>query len=419
MQRQYLRFFLPLALTSLIQSAGFQIRTAILARYPDPAYHLATFGFALSVFLLPWSLNNFVPQMNNVFARSPRGRTVTRNTVLCLNLLGMFALLGLSLLPVGARLLHLAYGIEGAVLADVRRYIHWFAPGLPLSGHLQLREGLLIQARRPSALTAIQLSTAPINITYLILAFQLGATAFQAMVGVHYADYAVRLLITEHLYRRHYRNPTELAHQRLSYQEALQFLIPAAASGAILNFSRPVLLACLGRTAHPLVAVASLRVAYDMLTTVQGISNQFRHLFATYGLGDIAGKRRFMFRVAYSLSGALILASWLPPLSLQLFGTLLGLSGEVFELTISVSRILSLSPLVLMVRNFFHAQLIARAATRGMAAAAFLRLLVLSIGTPTLLYLGALTSERAAMVLVLGFAIEAAVSGWALQQTAT
>ena len=415
-QRQYLMFFLPLALMSALQSTTFQVRNAILARYEDPARELATLGFALSTFLLLWAFNNFIPQMSNVLARSKRALVVTRNTTWALNGLATVFLGLLALTRPGGLLLQVVFDIHGAVLADVQLYLLLLSPTMLTSGHLQWREGLLVQARRTPLLTTTQLTNLLVSSGWLVGAFWLGASPTQAVIGSSYAATLLRVGLTEYLFSRYYQAPAVASHQSLTYRETLRFLLPAAASGAILNFSRPWLFACLGRTSDPLVAVASLRVAYDLLGAMQSISNQFRHLCATFGLDDIAGKRRFMVKVAAILCAALVLSTNVPALSDPIFRQAFGLTGPVLDMTVATARIVSIAPLLLIARNFFHTQLIARSATQGIALGSSARLVVLLVLAPSLLLLDRLNPQSAALILLVGFTTETTIAGWVLRR---
>ena len=76
MQRQYWKFYWPLALMGLVMLLGKQFENGVLASYDDPARMLATYAFACGVFFPFNALLVFVPQMVNVLARSQRGRRV-------------------------------------------------------------------------------------------------------------------------------------------------------------------------------------------------------------------------------------------------------------------------------------------------------------------------------------------------------
>lgn len=415
MQPAYLRFFLPLALTGVVHVAGTQFRNGVLARYPDPARQLSTYAYALSAFVLFWSVNNFVPQASNVFARSERGWRVTRNVVGTVNLMSAAALLALSLTAPGRSLIAWFFGIEDPVLAQVQRYVCLMAPLLPISGHLQLLEGLLVQRGRSDLVFRAQAISVATLIGGLLWAFLLGAAAMTAILLSHYAAALSRLGASLLYRRRHYRLPAPQAYQDLHYREVLRFLWPTTVTSLMFTVSRPILYACLSRTGDPLAAVAGMRIAYDVLAALQAIGNQFRHFFVTLGTDDMAGKRRFMMQVALLLTGLLGLVL-IPGPRAWVFTSVLGVRDAVFDQAVGATTIMLAGPAVLMTRNYFHGQLLAQAIPRGMAVGATLRAIVLATMCLVQLALGLLDARGAALSLLLGFAGEVLVSRWALRR---
>lgn len=415
MHNQYLRFFLPLAATSILFVSGNQARNAILARYPDPARHLSTYAYALSAFVLFWSANNFVPQMNNVFARSQRGRRVARNTVWLINLSASAVLLGIALTPVGSRLLSASFDIHGEVLQEVQFYVGVFAPLLPVSGQLRLLEGLLVQGGHNRVVTLTQFVEVSALLLTLWLAFKNRLNPMSAVLASHYAGSLARLVVAQSLCQRYYRLPDPPGHKDLSYAEVLRFLWPTALTSLMFTLSRPVLYACLGRTEQPLVAVAALRIAYDVLAALQQISNQFRHFFVNFGDDDLTGKRRFMLQVALVLTALLGLCV-LPGMRQLVFGKILGTRGEVYRQAVAATTMMLAGPLILMARNYFHGRLLAKAIPTGMAVGAVARALLLGVSGLILLKLGVLQAWGAAISLLLGFLAEVLVSRSALHR---
>lgn len=419
MQTHYLRFFLPLAATSVLFVIGNQARNGILARYPDPARHLSTYAYALSAFAIFWSANNFVPQLNNVFARSAQGHRVARNAVWLVNIGSTSVLLLLALTPLGTYVFGRVFHIKGALLQQVQFYVGIFAPLLPLAGQARLLEGLLVQSGCNRLVTLAQFIDACVLVTTLWVAFSRHVPPMAALLASHYAALLTSLGVLTLLYKRYYALPAEAAYTTLTYREVLRFLWPTIVTSLMFTLSRPVLYACLSRTEQPLIAVAALRISYDVLAAVQQVSNQFRHFFVSFGdQEDLPGKRNFMRAVAVALTLILGL-SVLPPIRDWVYGAALGLQGAILTQTVAATTVMLCGPALLTTRNYYHGRLLARTKPRGMAAGAILRVAVLCASGLILLKLGYLNTSFAAVSLLLGFMAEVLISRLALRRTLT
>ena len=413
-QRHYLRFFFPLALSSAIFVLGLQFRNAILARYPEAARELATFAYAFSTFVLLWSANNFVPQMANVYARSDHGYRLALRVVGGVNLCTAALLALIACTPVGDRLLTAAFTLDPSTLAAVQVYLYWLVPALPLSGLQLFYEGLLVQAQHTRLVTASTLLEALLSVATLVIAFGQGLPATWTLpLAIHVAGW-VRLAFVYAMVRRFYRPPARPEHEQLRAGEVLRFMVPTTTTSVMFTLSRPVVYSFLSRTEDPLIAVAAFRVAYDVLAALQNIGNQFRHFFVTFGLDGMKSKRRFMAKVCLALTSLLGLAVLPGPGRNLIFGAALGLDGEVYDRAVAGAIVLLPAPAALMLRNYYHGQLLALRAPSGMALAATLRVGALALICGGLLWFGLLSTEGAALALLSSFAMEAAASGRAL-----
>lgn len=415
MQAQYLRFFWPLALSSLIFALGNQLRNAALSRYPEPARELSTYAYAFSTWILLWAANNFVPQVANAYARSPRGTRVALTTVIALNVASATVLLTTTLSPLGSALLERAFGVHGRVAADVRLYILWLAPLLPASGYTQFLDGMLVQARHTRLVTLARLAQLVGMAGGLAGGMALGWGAIPTLVTAHYAASFGGVAVLRWAKARYYAPPLAPEHTQVTHLEVARFLLPTTVTSVMFSVTRPILYAALGRTADPLVGVAAMRIAYDMVASLQMVSNQFRHFFVTFGSrDDLAGKRRFMAIVALVLTGALA-ATLIPGPRELVFTTLLGVRGDVFGPAVAATTALIAVPAILMLRNYFHARLLEARAPNAMAFGSALR--VVSVGGTCLALLsaGVLSAPTAALALGSGFVCEVLVSGIGLR----
>ena len=166
-----------------------------------------------------------------------------------------------------------------------------------------------------------------------------------------------------------------------------------------------MLFAFVARAPDGVATIAALRVAFDFSHVFQQAANQFRHFFVTFGLDDLAAKRRFMILVCAAITG-IMLAVALTPLSDWLLGRLLGVHGLVLAHAVEALLVLCLMPAVIVVRNYYHGLLMVRRRTTGMAVGGALRVLAMAALAQTAYAVGGLDHTTAAAILLLGFATE-------------
>jgi hypothetical protein len=97
------------------------------------------------------------------------------------------------------------------------------------------------------------------------------------------------------------------------------------------------------------------------------------------------------------------------PLSNLIWRDLMRIPADVRAMAVDVILVLCLMPAVIIFRNYYHGWLMVERRTVGMAAGALLRVAGIYLAAQALLSLGWLNHVTAAAVLILGFAIEAAV----------
>lgn len=403
-QREYWAFYWPLAVTGAVTVIATQFQNGALARFPDAVTELAVFALAQSVFALFNAAINFTPQLATHFARTARARRHTLAYVLLLSAGGgaLVSLIGLT--PPGAALVGTAFGIDGYILARVLGYLTLLGPVLVLNGIRLFHVGLLVQARltgRVTWLNGIYLGTI---ITLLVAGFAAGVRPTWTLVGAQAGGALLHAIAATVLALRHHRVP-EGDEPPPDFARLTAFFLPVATTGVMFAVSRPILYAFVSRMPDGVVSIAALRVGFDFTFLFQQAANQFRHFFVSFGLDDLAGKRRFMRNVSLGISG-LMLAVALTPLGDLILRHGLGVTGPVLQHALDVILVLTVMPTVIIVRNYYHGILMVREQTGGMALGGLLRVLGIALLAALLAAFGALDHVTAAWTLLAGFAIE-------------
>ena len=408
-QARYWAFYWPLALTGAVTVLGTQIQNGVLARMEDAAAALAAYAVAQAVLSLFNAAQAFAPQLTTRFARGPEATARVRGFILgiSLALAGLVALLA----TFGQPLIIASFSLSPALQAQTFAFLLALAPLVWLNGLRFYLIGRLIQQERTGRVTVLN----GVHLTVLIvslaagLALHLGPVltlvGAQALAGLVHATLAIGAL----------RPGAEAAagseaesEELPSYQRLRAFFGPVVLTGIMFALSRPILYAAIGGTGDGILTIAALRIAFDFTFFFQQAANQFRHFFVTFGLDAMAEKRRFMIRVALGLTLAMALTAF-TPLGPLLIAEGIGAEAEVTRRALAALQVMTLLPLLIILRNLFHGILMVEERTGGMALGSILRVLTIAGLAQLLAPVGLLTPSTAAWTLLAGFATETAV----------
>ena len=375
----------------------------------DAAAALAAYAVAQAVLSLFNAAQAFAPQLTTRFARGPEATARVRGFILgiSLALAGLVALLA----TFGQPLIIASFSLSPALQAQTFAFLLALAPMVWLNGLRFYLVGRLIQQERTGRVTVLN----GVHLTVLIvslaagLALHLGPVltlvGAQALAGLVHATLAIGAL----------RPGAEAAagseaesEEVPSYQRLRAFFGPVVLTGIMFALSRPILYAAIGGTGDGILTIAALRIAFDFTFFFQQAANQFRHFFVTFGLDAMAEKRRFMIRVALGLTLAMALTAF-TPLGPLLIAEGIGAEAEVTCRALAALQVMTLLPLLIILRNLFHGILMVEERTGGMALGSVLRVLTIAGLAQLLAPVGLLTPSTAAWTLLAGFAMETAV----------
>lgn len=408
-QARYWAFYWPLALTGAVTVLGTQIQNGVLARMGDAAAALAAYAVAQAVLSLFNAAQAFAPQLTTRFARGPEATARVRGFILgiSLALAGLVALLA----TFGQPLIIASFSLSHALQAQTFAFLLALAPMVWLNGLRFYLVGRLIQQERTGRVTVLN----GVHLTVLIvslaagLALHLGPVltlvGAQALAGLVHATLAIGALRPGAEAAAGSEAESEAVP---SYQRLRAFFGPVVLTGIMFALSRPILYAAIGGTGDGILTIAALRIAFDFTFFFQQAANQFRHFFVTFGLDAMAEKRRFMIRVALGLTLAMALTAF-TPLGPLLIAEGIGAEAEVTDRALAALQVMTLLPLLIILRNLFHGILMVEERTGGMALGSILRVLTIAGLAQLLAPVGLLSPSTAAWTLLAGFATETAV----------
>jgi len=345
-----------------------QFQNGALAWFDPRGREIAIFAYATSFYWLPQAMLAFVPQLANALGRSRASRRV------CLKFtVGASAVLTLPMIlagftPAGKQLLGRALGIaEPAVLEQVAAYLRWLAPMIVFNGVRHYYTGLLVQARRTGVVAALNVTHVPLVAIALAAGLLLKWSAVPTILLAQIVPLGLQMIAAWVLFRAFYREPLEPEEEQLTLAKTAHFFWPVALTGLMFAFTRPIIYSFVNRVASedPKPVIAALRVGFDLAVLFQMASNQFRHVFVTFGSRHLPGLRKFMRRVVFVVT-ALMLVVALTPLKTLFFGRVLGLDSPVREYAGHVLLAMCAVPTIIAWRNYYHGLAMIHRRTVGM-----------------------------------------------------
>lgn len=404
----YWRFYWPLALTGLALVLSTQFQNAALARYPDAVRELAIFALAQGTFQFFNAALSFTPQLSNVYARSAHGFRTSLYFILAIATLLMVIQGLLALTTTGHRIIAGIYDLSGDLLTRVCEYLALLMPVLLINAARLFMNGTLVQTRLTGWVTGLNVLYLTTTVVVLYIGFQAGWHVTYTMVGAQTGAAAIHLAASMVVRQRLYTWPTRPEHGDLTVTELLRFFIPVTTDGVMFALSRPVLYAFVGRTPDGLLYIAALRVGFDFSTMFQQAANQFRHFFVTFGLDDLAAKRRFMTLVGAGITAIMLIVA-ITPASEWVLTRALGIDTQIKTRSVEVILVMCALPTLILFRNYYHGLLMVQRRTLGMATGGILRVAGIYLIAQALYAGQSLNHITAAATLLAGFLIEALV----------
>ncbi|MEZ4621040.1 MAG: hypothetical protein R2867_36830 [Caldilineaceae bacterium] len=173
---RFLRFLLPLAVTSIVLELGTQVLNAGMARVPQPTITLAGFGVAWGLVLFFTSPLAQAKELGLVMGDGPAARKQVRRFVIGLGVLLSLGLGLLAVTPIGHFAIEDLHNIEGTLATIVRTMLLWLLPYPLIRGTSLYHAGLLIRHRRTELVSYAIVASIATSIALVFLLLPLPQT---------------------------------------------------------------------------------------------------------------------------------------------------------------------------------------------------------------------------------------------------
>lgn len=414
---KYLRFFLPLALTSSLMSGAHVLITAVLSRTADPAFSLASYALALGLAAAFEGPVGQSRQLSLSLGSSTRGfrRAWQTTWTVTLTLLVIQAVIAYT--PAGLALLARVFGRSPELLsATVSAYRIFMWMGVA-SAIRFIHQGYLVRHRRTGVVAGGIGLRLIITVVLGLLLSQVeglpGAVigAIIILAGV-LCEGAVSTFAARPMLAQGVTVPDE--NPVPTYGQALLFYLPLAGSQLIASVNQPAMNAALALSGQGAFTVAAFAAAQTVSGLVVSPMNSLHQLGLVFGgnQADRVGVLRFAAGVVALATGLLALLAF-TPLGEWSLRVLLGLRPEFIGPVRTALRLWILVVPAVGVADYCAGLLLLRRNSRTLSSARIARVMT-TVGLAWWLVPGApFVGEavvRGMLAFLGGFGVETAIN---------
>ena len=404
-------FWIPLAATWLMMASEGPFLAAIIARLSAPKINLAAYGVAFSIALLVEAPIIMLMSAATALVKDRDSYLKLRN--FSYSLIGIVTLLMLIILfpPVfrliTRNLMDLPEDVARLTYLATAIMLPWPAA----IGFRRFYQGILIRShltRRVAYGTILRLATMSATGLVCFIFFQPHGAVVGALglsVGVTVEALASRIMVHSSIRMLRALEPKPQGLERLSYKSIIIFYYPLALT-SILNLGVfPMVTFFMGQSRMPLESLAVLPVIHSLVFIFRSIGLSFQEVGIAL-LGEKQKNYEPLRNVAILLGLAvLILFSIVSftPLAFLWFNNLSGLSLELSKFALLPTKILTLTPALMVLLTFLRSLMVNSRKTKQITLATTIEL-------TTVIILLVFTTQVFGMIGAVGAAVSMAIA---------
>ncbi len=409
--RDMLKFYAPLAATSVLMMSSHSIVSAGLARTAEANAALAAYAVAQSIAVMFEGPCYAMQRMGVALFRDKTSFNSVRRTMLMF-WAGLTALMLLvAFTPLGKNVFMGILGVPEHIFPDAIAAFRVFLLFPAASALRSFYQAIIVVNRKTGLLTI----NVVIRLSFMFLLSMLlprieslpGASvgAIVLSLGV-FVEAAMAFLTGGRLAARlPDKNP---AGTSVNVPGAVRFFIPIFLATVAWTFTRPVLNAALARTASPELALATYQVAWSFSFTFTAVVFNLHQLAIIFGQEIDQRRQAMRFAMLVGLGGALALSAvTFTPAGIFLLTRVIGAESELAREAIKVIAIFCLLPVFAAATEFASGVLMVASKTQYLTIGKLLNIsAIILIATTVTAAFPALGAQIAAMAMVGGAVTE-------------
>lgn len=408
-QADMLKFYLPLAATSMLMMASHSFVSSGLARTPDASAALAAFALAQSLAVMFESPCYTIQRMCVALFKDQASYAAVKRTTIAVWATLTAVMLAIAFTPLGKVAFMQVLKVPPELYVDTVRSFRVFLLLPAFSAFRSFYQGLLITSKRTSLLTINMLFRLAVMLTLATILPRLnfsggavGAVILSAGIGTE----AFMAYITGRKFKQELPPSGENC---LTSRQAMLFFVPLALASITNTFVRPIINAGLARTIDPSVALASYQVAWSFSYIFAAVAFNIHQLAIVFGREKEHRSDVLRFSLLMGALGSLVLFTVaVTPIGTFILTRIIGLTPELAAQALRTILILSLLPVLTCVSEYCVGLLILAGQTKYLTASKALHIVTILITSILITrFAPHLGGQLAGVCMVSGITVEA------------
>lgn len=357
-----LKFYMPLAATSVLMMVTHSVISGAVARTLNPATALAAYSAAYSVGQIFESPCYGMQRMALTFVRGKQSFKTTGRVASAMLAVLVAGYLLIAWTPLSRAVFQGVLGLSDAVYASAVPALRVFSLWPVASAARSIFQSLIVLGKRTYWLTM----NMAVRVTVMFLAAAIlpgfmpggpvGSTILVAGISVE----AVLAFVVAR--RGIPPLPCEAQDEPpVRAQHILKFMLPLIFAASVQTLVKPVVTAALSRMARPEVSLAAYQVAASFSYIFVAVTYNIYHAVVIFVKGRASFKkvRAFILGLGGLASGLLLLSSF-PPIGSFIFRSVIGAPLDISAEAVRTLSFLALTPIILACAEFHDGILMLR-----------------------------------------------------------
>jgi hypothetical protein len=350
-----LRFYLPLATTSILMMVTHSLVSGAMARTLNPAVTLAAYSAAYAVGQVLESPCYAMQKMVLTFSRGKRSFTTTALVVVKVLLVIAAVYILVAWSPLSVVVFKNLLGLSEAVLTHARVNLKVFLLWPVGSALRSIYQSKVVIGKRTYWLTVnmvIRVALMFVVAALLPKIMPQGPVGSVLLMTGLCLEAILALVVSEKFVPPLAEDEADLPDVRPSH--VLAFMLPLGFAASVQTLARPVVTAALSRTAYPETTLAGYQVASSFSYIFAAVTYNIYHVMVVFVKDRPSFRRVRNFVLAIGvLASSMLLIAGLPGPGSFIFGKVVGAPQDISQEAVRTLIVLAATPFLLACAEFF------------------------------------------------------------------